>query len=59
MEEEALRRQTEEEARLKDIERVRQDSLRRVREAEAAARGKMTPLEPGTKIEQWWDGEEG
>lgn len=50
-------RREAEAARLKDIERVRQESLRRVREAEAKARGEMTPLPPGTKIEQWWEGE--
>jgi len=55
---EAQARREAEEARLKDIERVRQESLRRVREAEAKARGQLTPLEPGTKIERWWDGEQ-
>ncbi len=54
---EAEARREAEAARLKDIERVRQESLRRVREAEARARGEMTPLPPGTKVEQWWDGE--
>lgn len=55
---EAQARREAEEARLRDIERVKQESLRRVREAEAKARGQLTPLEPGTKIEQWWDGEQ-
>lgn len=55
---EAQARREAEEARMKDIERVKQESLRRVREAEAKARGQLTPLEPGTKVEQWWDGEQ-
>ncbi len=55
---EAQARRDAEAARIKDIERVKQESLRRVREAEARARGQMVPLEPGTKIEQWWDGEQ-
>lgn len=55
---EAQARREAEEARLKDIERVRQESLRRVREAEAKARGQLTPLEPGTKVERWWDGDQ-
>lgn len=55
---EAQARREAEEARLKDIERVKQESLRRVREAEAKARGQMTPLEPGTKVEPWWEGEQ-
>jgi hypothetical protein len=55
---EAEARRAAEEARLKDIERVKQESLRRVREAEAKARGQLTPLPAGTKVEQWWDGEQ-
>jgi hypothetical protein len=53
---EAQARREAEEARLRDIERVRQETLRRVREAEAKARGQLTPLEEGTKVEKWWDG---
>ncbi len=55
---EAQARRDAEAARIKDVERVKQESLRRVREAEAKARGQMVPLPPGTKIEQWWDGEQ-
>ncbi len=55
---EALARKEAEEERLRDIERVKQESLRRVREAEARARGKLEALPEGTKVEQWWDGEQ-
>ena len=55
---EAQARREAEAARVKDTERVRQESLRRIREAEARARGTMTPLEAGTKVEQWWEGEQ-
>lgn len=54
---EAEARRAAEEARLRDIERVKQESLRRVREAEARARGQLTPIEEGVKVEKWWDGE--
>jgi uncharacterized protein YaiL (DUF2058 family) len=54
--EEQARREAEE-AKRRDIERVRQESLRRVREAEAKARGQLTPLPEGTKVEEWWEGE--
>ncbi|WP_155121556.1 hypothetical protein [Bryobacter aggregatus] len=55
---EALARKEAEEARLRDIERVKQESLRRVREAEAKARGNLAPLDPGTKVEPWWDADQ-
>lgn len=55
---EAQARREAEEARLRDIERVRQESMRRVREAEAKARGKLEPLEEGTRVEKWWDGDQ-
>ncbi len=55
---EAQARREAEEERLRDIERVKQESLRRVREAEAKARGQLTPLEPNTKVEPWWEGEQ-
>lgn len=55
---EAQARREAEAERQRDIERVRQESIRRVREAEAKARGEATPLPEGTKVEQWWDGEQ-
>ena len=55
---EAQARREAEAARVKDIERVKQESMRRVREAEAKARGTMTPLEEGVKVEPWWEGEQ-
>jgi hypothetical protein len=55
---EAQARREAEEARLRDIERVKQESMRRIREAEAKARGQMEPLEPGEKVEKWWDGDQ-
>jgi hypothetical protein len=56
LEAEAEARRLAEEERLRDIERVRQESLARVRLAEAKARGKMDPLPDDVEILDWWDG---
>jgi len=59
-EEERAKREDAEKRRIADerqreLDRLRNEALNRVAEAEAKARGKLTPLEPGQKVEQWWD----
>lgn len=58
LEAEAQARRAAEAARIADIERVRQESLARVRLAEAKARATLTPLDPNEKVMEWFDGEQ-
>lgn len=38
-----------------ELNRLRNDELARIKRAEAKANEGLTPLEPGTKVEQWWE----
>ena len=49
------RRKDQEEKRL-DLERVKNEAMSRIREAEARANGGNSPLAPNVKVEKWWDG---
>jgi hypothetical protein len=60
-EEQRLERQAAERRRIADeqareMERLRNEALASVREAENRANRDLKPLEPGQKVEQWWDG---
>ncbi len=39
----------------RELLRLKNEALERVRAAEAKARDKNPPLEPGHKVEEWWD----
>jgi hypothetical protein len=59
-EEERLNREAAEKKRIADerqreLDRLRTDALNQVRAAEAKANRSLTPLEPGAKVEEWWD----
>lgn len=51
---EAAERRRVADERQRELDRLRTEALNRVREAEARANAKA-PLDPGTKVEQWWD----
>ena len=52
--EEAERRRKKQ-AEFDELERLRQKSLARIREAEAKANAGAQPADPNRKVEQWWD----
>jgi len=50
----ARKRQADEEAR--ELEKLRQEALERVRAAERKAVAGVQPLDPKTKVVEWWEG---
>lgn len=42
--------------RARELQKLKDEAMNAVRLAEAKANQNLTPLEPGRKVEQWWDG---